>query len=131
MASSRSMIGAASLLTGPSAAGAPLSLGAIMKSALAPLALVSLLAPIIAFEAQGAPCPDTQFGCRSTTQALPGDRGNLICPYDDYDGGYGSAAFDYPLGTTQMSFSIIGLYLAVADSFWFEGLAPGDSVRCR
>jgi hypothetical protein len=103
-----------------------------MRSPLAPLtALVPLLVLAISFEAQGAPCPDTQFTCRGTTQAVPGDRADLSCPYDDYDGSYGSAAFDYPLGTAQLSFTNTGLALALADSFWFEGLAPGDSVRCR
>ena len=115
--------------------GRPAELSAILYRGpmrLVPLiAVSSLLAMSIAFETQSAPCPETQFTCRGTTQAVPGDRGDLSCPYDDNDGSSGSAAFDYPLGTARLSFSNTGLALAVADSFWFEGLAPGDSVRCR
>jgi len=103
-----------------------------MNYALSPLTLLLLLGALaIPSEAQSAPCPDTQFTCRGTTQTLPGDRGDLFCPYDDNDGSSGSAAFDYPLGTARMSFTFTRLSLALADSFWFEGLAPGDSVKCR
>lgn len=77
------------------------------------------------------PCPAALVTCGDSTEVVAADRTTRQCPFDPVSGAHGSVAFDEALGTSRIDFFAERVALAVADTFWFEGLSPGDSVKCR
>lgn len=97
-----------------------------LLASLAVLGAVALVPP-----AAAGTCPGTLITCRGTGELVPGDQGGRTCPYDDNDGSSASGTFDRTLGTDRIQFRLTDVALAAADTFWFEGATPNDSVICR